>query len=288
VAKDFEGTTILTAQQVEDVLAFLLTLDDQAPADGPVLPNALSALERVAITAPQGSPYPWLFSGYHVVNEQIQAIQDDDDINPAFLTVEDGARLWSTAEGAAGRSCANCHGTVGSMEGVGIRYPVFHEPSGKLINLEQRINLCRTEQMQAEPWEWGSRELVAMTTLVRHQSRGQPMSVAVDGPARPLFERGKEIYYQRRGLFDMSCAHCHETNYGQRLRGNLLSQGHINAHPIYLSGASAMEFLHELFAFCNRRVRAEPYEYGSEEFVDLELYMAWRGQGLPLETPGVR
>jgi sulfur-oxidizing protein SoxA len=28
--------------------------------------------------------------------------------------------------------------------------------------------------------------------------------------------------------------------------------------------------------------------YGSPEYLDLELYLAWRAQGLPVETPGVR
>jgi sulfur-oxidizing protein SoxA len=109
----------------------------------------------------------------------------------------------------------------------------------------------------------------------------------VDGPARPFFEHGTEFYYRRRGLLNMSCAHCHEQNYGEHLRGNLLSQGHTNAHPIYyLDGG--IDLAHVLFEFCNQRVRAEPYAYGSDEYVNLELYVAWRGQGLPVETPGMR
>jgi sulfur-oxidizing protein SoxA len=35
-------------------------------------------------------------------------------------------------------------------------------------------------------------------------------------------------------------------------------------------------------------MRAEPYAYGSPEFVDLELYLNARAAGLPLETPAVR
>jgi sulfur-oxidizing protein SoxA len=173
------------------------------------------------------------------------------------------------------------------MKGVGARYPVYHEPSGKLISIEQRINLCRTENMKAEAWEYNSDQLAAMTIYVRHQSRGMPVAVAVDGPARPFFEKGEEFYYRRRGLFDMSCAQCHEENFGERLRGNMLSQGHTNAHPLYyMSGG--IDSIPALFEFCNQRVRSEPYAYDSDEYVNLELYVAWRGQGLPVETPGVR
>ena len=31
-----------------------------------------------------------------------------------------------------------------------------------------------------------------------------------------------------------------------------------------------------------------PYKYGSPEYVNLELYLAWKGRGLPVETPAVR
>jgi sulfur-oxidizing protein SoxA len=35
-------------------------------------------------------------------------------------------------------------------------------------------------------------------------------------------------------------------------------------------------------------VRAEPYSYGSAEFVELEYYLIWRARGMKLETPAVR
>ena len=35
-------------------------------------------------------------------------------------------------------------------------------------------------------------------------------------------------------------------------------------------------------------MRAGPYAYGAEEYIDLELYLAWSARGLPLETPAVR
>jgi sulfur-oxidizing protein SoxA len=43
-----------------------------------------------------------------------------------------------------------------------------------------------------------------------------------------------------------------------------------------------------MFEWCNTSVRAEPYPLGSDEYVDLELYLAWRGRGLPVETPAIR
>ncbi len=38
----------------------------------------------------------------------------------------------------------------------------------------------------------------------------------------------------------------------------------------------------------NFGLRAEMPPYGAQELLELELYLAWRGSGLPIETPGVR
>jgi sulfur-oxidizing protein SoxA len=35
-------------------------------------------------------------------------------------------------------------------------------------------------------------------------------------------------------------------------------------------------------------MRSTPHDFGADEYVNLKLYMAWRGNGLPVETPAVR
>jgi sulfur-oxidizing protein SoxA len=39
---------------------------------------------------------------------------------------------------------------------------------------------------------------------------------------------------------------------------------------------------------CLFGIRAEMPPAGASELTDLELFLAWRAQGLPLEAPGVR
>ena len=46
--------------------------------------------------------------------------------------------------------------------------------------------------------------------------------------------------------------------------------------------------LHRRFKGCNEQVRAKGQGRGAEDYVNLELYLAWRGQGLEVETPAVR
>ena len=240
--------------------------------------------------APQkGNPLPELISGYYFRDKKTQALQDDDFANPGFLWVERGKSLWSKVEGKAGKACASCHSMAEkTMKGVAASYPKYNPATKKLINLEQRINNCRVKNMKAKAWKWESEQLLSMTTYVRYQSRGMPVHVKVDGKAKPFFEKGKKFYYQRRGQLDMSCANCHETYFGQHIRSDLLSQGQSNGFPTYRLKWQKIGSLHRRFRGCNKNIRAKPYKNGSDEYVNLELYLAWRGQGLKIETPSVR
>jgi L-cysteine S-thiosulfotransferase len=228
-------------------------------------------------------------SGYTYLSPENQRLQDDEFANPGLLWVEQGRELWHHADGASGASCATCHGeAVESMRGVRTRYPHFDPQRGKLINLEQQINRCREAHMQAPAYPYESAALLALTTFVSFQSRGLPMDVRSDGPAAPFFEAGKVFFHQRRGQLDLACAHCHDQQAGQRLRGEVISQGQTNGFPVYRHLWQTLGSTHRMFAWCNTSVRAEPYPYGADEYVNLELFLAWRGRGLPVETPAIR
>jgi sulfur-oxidizing protein SoxA len=228
-------------------------------------------------------------SGYTYLAEENQRLQDDDFANPGLLWVEQGRELWQQAEGAAATSCASCHGDAAtSMRGVRPRYPRYDLSRGKLISLEQQINRCRQERLQAAPYPYESEALLALTTFVGFQSRGLPIDVRINGPAQPFFAAGKAFFERRRGQLDLACGHCHDHYAGQRLRGDVVSQGQTNGFPIYRHTWQTLGSAHRMFAWCNTAVRAEPYPYGADEYVNLELFLAWRGRGLPVETPAVR
>ncbi len=235
------------------------------------------------------NPLRELISGYYFANVETRALQDDDFDNPGFLWVEQGAQLWTTPQGSTNKACSDCHGNAEeTMRGVGARYPAYDKKLGRVINIEQRIQNCQRKNQGAEPWKWESRELLSMTAYVKHFSRGLPVNVTVSGPARPWFERGREFFYKRRGQLNLSCAHCHEYKYGSRLRSDLLSQGHLNGFPVYRLKWGTLGSTHRRFRGCNKLIRSTPFPYGSDEYMALELYITWRGNGLPVESPSVR
>jgi sulfur-oxidizing protein SoxA len=228
-------------------------------------------------------------SGYVFAAPETREMMDDDFNNPSFLWVERGQALWSTADGVAKQSCESCHGDATKMmKGIAAAYPRYDAKAGKVVTLEQRINMCRLDQMQAGALPWESDQLLGLTAFVKLQSRGMPVNVASDGPAQPFWEKGKEFYYERRGQLDLSCANCHEDNAGKHLRTELLSEGHSNGFPLYRLKWQGFGSLQKRIAGCNEEIRARPYALGSDEYANLELYLAWRSNGLPVETPAVR
>lgn len=223
-------------------------------------------------------------SGFSYLSDDLKRLQRDAFANPGLFWIERGARLWSQPT----KSCAGCHGDAArSMRGVATRYPAYDPRLKRVINLEQRINACRKRSGAASlPYE--SQDLLALTAYVTNQSRGLPLAVRTDGPAGISFDRGKRIYERRIGQLNLSCRNCHEQNVGRRLRGDVISQGQINGFPIYRQIWQTAGSTHRMFTWCNQAVRAEPLSPGAQSYVDLELYVKWRGRGLPIESPAMR
>jgi sulfur-oxidizing protein SoxA len=227
-------------------------------------------------------------SGFLFATPETQAMQKDDDDNPAFLWVEHGAAMWTKVDGDAGKSCASCHGEAAKMRGVGVTYPKVSKETGKLFALEHQINYCRTERMKAPELKWETQDMLGISTFVMYQSRGLPMNVSNEGPAKQFFDEGETLYNTRRGQLNVACIHCHELNSGNYIRADLLSEGRANGFPLYRLKWARVGSFHYRMEECYSQVRATPEPYGSEELTKLQLYVTWRSNGLLNEAPGVR
>ncbi len=228
-------------------------------------------------------------SGYELMSRETRKMQDDDATNPGMLWVLDGEALWNRKAGAAGRACSDCHGDARkSMKAVAARYPAFDAALRRPVNLEQRINLCRTERQKAPPLAFESRELLALTAYVARQSRGLPINIAIDARSKPFLDAGSEAFHRRQGQLNLACSQCHDDNWGKRLAGSVIPQAHPTGYPLYRLEWQGLGSLERRLRGCLVGIRAEPYAYGAPEFVDLELYMMWRANGMEIETPAVR
>jgi sulfur-oxidizing protein SoxA len=215
-------------------------------------------------------------SGYEFMSRETRAMQDDDTTNPAIFSLLEGETLFKS-------NCQSCHA---DMKGVAARYPAVKQ--GKLVNLEQQINACRTERQKAAPLAYESRELLGLTAYVARQSRGMPIDIKLDDSNRKFIEAGRTAFNRRQGQLNLACAQCHDDNSGKQLAGTPIPQAHPTGYPVYRLEWQGMGSLQRRLRNCMIGVRAEPYAYGSQEFVELELYLMWRARGMKLETPAVR
>jgi L-cysteine S-thiosulfotransferase len=255
---------------------------------------ALGALAAavLAVSAPAAAgdiPSSERRSGYDFMSRETRAMQDDDGANPASLWVLEGEGLWKAKAGAAARSCADCHGDArASMKSVAARHPSFDPARGRPIDLEQRINTCRLNQQKAPALTWESHELLALTAYVARQSRGLPIDVALDPRAQPFLDAGRAIFDRRQGQLNLACNQCHDDNWGRRLAGNIIPQAHPTGYPLYRLEWQSLGSLQRRLRNCLVGMRAEPYDYGAPEMVDLELFLMWRARGMTFEAPAVR
>ncbi len=228
-------------------------------------------------------------SGYQDMGPALQKMQDDDTANPAMLFVQAGETLWSEKTGTAGKSCADCHNdaTV-SMKGVAARYPAVAAETGKPVDLEGRINLCRTNHQQALALAAESDDLLALSAYVALQSRGQPIAPPDDVQLAALRANGAGIYRQRQGQLNLSCANCHDDNAEKKLAGATIPQAHPTGYPIYRLEWQALGSLKRRLRNCVVGMRAEAWPYDAREYLALESYLMERARGMVMDAPGVR
>ena len=228
-------------------------------------------------------------SSYELISADTKAMQDDPLLNPATFSVLDGQALWQEVAGPKKIACAACHGDAKvSMKGVAASFPKLGAGGRSLLNLDGRINQCRTEHQGALPLAPESKPLLSLSAFVANQSKGMPITVDRNTSNAAHLDAGERLFHQRLGQLNLSCAQCHAERSGKKLAGNLIPQAHPTAYPIYRLEWQSVGSLERRLRNCLTGVRAEPFAFGSKELLSLELFLAWRARGMPLESPGVR
>jgi sulfur-oxidizing protein SoxA len=227
-------------------------------------------------------------SGFDDMGPDTQAMQKDDLANPGMLTALDGEALWNAPAGAAQASCASCHGDAkASMRGVAARYPAI-DANGQAIDLAGRINQCRETRQRAPALARESGDLLALTTFVGLQSRGMPIAPPDDPRLDAVQAQGRALYTARMGQLNFSCAQCHDEHAGGHLGAAPIPQAHPTGYPLYRLEWQATGSLERRFRNCMVGMRAEPFSYGSAEYVALKAFLMDRARGMAVETPAVR
>ena len=228
-------------------------------------------------------------NGPYAIDEEMRRQWQEIEQFPPYEFSLDMGRAMFAKSFPNGKSYADCF----PNGGIGIRqnYPYFDETEGKVITLELALNRCR-EANGEPPLSYEKEEMAALTAYMAFTSRGKPFDIKIPDDPRALeaYENGKRYFYTRRGQLNFSCAGCHIQNPGERLRAEVLAPalGILNAMPIYRSEWGGMGTISRRFTTCNSQVRGVPLDPQAEEYRDLEYFLSYVSNGLPISGPGAR
>jgi sulfur-oxidizing protein SoxA len=228
-------------------------------------------------------------NGPYSMNEDMRRQwQEKEEFPPYEFALEAGKEMFA-APFKNGKTYADCF----ENGGIGVRqnFPYFDAKQGEVITLELALNRCRTANGEA-PLSYVKDEMASLTAYMAFTSRGKPFDIKIPDDPRALaaYENGKRYFYTRRGQLNFSCANCHVQSPGERLRAEILAPalGILNAMPIYRSEWAGMGTISRRFITCNSQTRAVPEEAQSGDYRDLEYFLSYVSNGLPISGPGAR
>ena len=115
-----------------------------------------------------------------------------------------------------------------------------------------------------------------------------PIEAGIEPELEPFVAKGRELFMQRQGQLNLGCTNCHDDNWDKRLAGSAITQAHPTGYPLYRLEWQSMGSLQRRLRACITGIRAQAYDYGAPELVELELYLMSRARSMPVETPAVR
>jgi L-cysteine S-thiosulfotransferase len=231
-----------------------------------------------------GVPLPDYVYGAMIANPDARRQYEQIMEFPPFVDdIEQGKKIWDTPFGN-GKTFADCfpdggHNVVGN-------YPTFDPARGRVVTFEMALNDCRRTNGEAELAYGQHHPMGVLTAYARTLSDGMPMDVRIDSSAaREKYEAGKALFFRRIGQLNAACAGCHLFNAGNTMRMEMISPalGHAAHWPIFRGGEELMTFQGR-FKRCMEQMRAVPYSYASEEWNNLEYFLSYLSNGVPLRS----
>lgn len=212
-----------------------------------------------------------------------------EEFPPYENAIEQGERRFN-APFKDGGHYADCF----PKRGVGIAqlYPRWDKSQGQVVTLAKALNDCRAAHGE-QPLDAEKGDITALLAYMAYTSRGNAIDTAIpedDPRALAAYEQGKALYYRRQGQLNFACATCHVQNAGKRLRSELLSAalGHTNNWPAYRLKWGEMGTLHRRFRECLTQIKAEAPPADSEALRNLEYFLSYMGNGIPITGPSTR
>jgi sulfur-oxidizing protein SoxA len=234
-------------------------------------------------------PFADYKDGVNVYNENLRMQFEADEEFPMYEDqVAKGEKLWNTPF-ANGKTYASCFRTK-DVTKLRTLFPFYSDTKGEVITLERWLNDCRVANGE-KAYGLTKGEMAWITGYLATEARGRIVNTKIQGEgALKAYAEGKELFYAKRGQFNMSCADCHVYNAGRNARSNTLSPalGHVTHWPTHRKSWGELGTLHRRYKGCQESVRANAYKPGGKEFNNLEFFQSYMSNGLEWNGPATR
>jgi sulfur-oxidizing protein SoxA len=216
-------------------------------------------------------------TGSAALDETLRAQVEQNAASGAAL-VEAGKKIWN-AKFKDGRTLAGCFPNGGRR--VAASYPLWDARVKRVVTLEIAINQCRKAHGEAL-FDIDGDTMATALAYARSLSNGQRLAVRVPAAAQASFERGRRMYFTRMGQRNFACASCHVQGAGKRYDERMLSPaiGQATHWPENREGVPVT--MQARIRECLERMGAAPFAAGSDELNELEYYLSYLSNGLPL------
>ncbi len=209
-----------------------------------------------------------------------------EEFPPYETFIDAGEEMWNK-KFANGKSYKSC---FPDGPAIAHKYPHWDTKKKMVVTLPLALNECLKANGE-QPLKYKKGPINNILSYIAYQSRGKITDVKIpNDEALAAYEAGKKFYFTRRGQLNFSCATCHMQQSGRVLRSETLSPalGHTTHFPVYRSKWGTVGTLHRRFTGCNKQVRAKPFKAQGEQYRNLEYFLTYMSNGLPLNGPGAR
>lgn len=240
--------------------------------------------------------------------ERYRAMISDPMANPAFLNVDRGEALWSTARGSNNVSLQQCDlgEGAGKLEGAYAKLPRYFADADRVMDIEQRLLWCMQSLQALETTDIVRRrfsgpgvvsDLEDLVAFVANKSSGMKFAVSISNPKeREMLAVGEALFYRRSAVMDFSCATCHGDD-GKRIRLQALpnlakpgkpAQETMGSWPTYRVSQSQMRTMQHRLWDCYRQMRMPAPDYASDGITALTLYLTKQAEGGDIVVPSIK
>jgi len=226
--------------------------------------------------------------------------------NPAELYEMAGEELWKQPAGPKKATLEKCDLGLGPgvVHGASAQLPRHFKDTDRVQDLESRLMTCmetlqgiaQTEVIEGAFGKGIRKNVEAIVAYVVTHSKDMKINVPATHPKeKEMVALGKKMFFFQGGPMDFSCASCHSVK-DQRIRlqdlpdlttqaGAALGWG---AWPAYRVSSGEFWTMQRRLNDCFRQQRLPFPIYGSDVTVALSIFMANKGDGGIVQTPGLK